>query len=141
MSTFRTPFWQKQADAMAAITGHAPVRSSSDASTGPPSGAADERREPEAMMPTRPARRVTERRRQVDAASDEMLLTTKEAAKYIHYLYSHRSLERLRTEGGKGPGFVKMPGPKGKVLYPKSELDRWLKELRLYRSTSEYDRS
>lgn len=137
MRTFKSPFWRKQADATGGLTADDPATSKTAPSMA--ATATTEARLPVAVE-RRPTTRIREDARRPLVTADDIYFTTKDAAKYMHFLYSHRSLERMRCEGGgKGPAFVKMPGRKGKILYPKSEIDRWLKSLRTYHSTSEYD--
>lgn len=63
-------------------------------------------------------------------------LTCKEAAIYLRM--SHRSLERLRVNGGGGPQFRRgSPGKKAKILYHIDDLNAWLE--RRFNSTSEYE--
>jgi excisionase family DNA binding protein len=64
--------------------------------------------------------------------TDERLMTTPEAAAYLRGSKSY--LDKLRVYGG-GPKFLRFG--KRKVLYRKSDLDRWASEHR-FGSTSEY---
>lgn len=65
----------------------------------------------------------------------DRLLLSKEAAIYCRL--SHRTLERLRIQGG-GPPYLKLgPGKRARVLYHQSDLDTWLARYR-HQSTSEY---
>ena len=64
---------------------------------------------------------------------DDPLFTTKQAARYLSL--SPRTLERMRVEGT-GPRFHRAgKGKRSRVLYRKSDLDRW---LTAHQSTSEY---
>jgi len=68
-------------------------------------------------------------------SNDDEFFTTKDAAELMQL--SHRTLERMRVEGG-GPPFVKAGnGKRARVLYLKSDLIAWLKGRR-FDSTSEY---
>jgi len=63
---------------------------------------------------------------------DEIFLTPKEAAAYLHVSKSY--LDKLRVYGG-GPKFLRFG--KRKILYRKSDLDFWAAQHR-FGSTSEY---
>jgi hypothetical protein len=66
-------------------------------------------------------------------ATDDPLLITRDAATYLHL--AARTLERMRVDGT-GPTYFKAgPGLRARVLYRRSDLDRW---LRSFTSTSEY---
>jgi excisionase family DNA binding protein len=62
----------------------------------------------------------------------DALLTPKEAAEHLRVSKSY--LDKLRVYGG-GPKFLRLG--KRKILYRKSDLDRWATE-RCFGSTSEY---
>lgn len=67
--------------------------------------------------------------------SDDIYLTTEDAAGLLSL--SPRTLERMRVSGG-GPQFFKAgPGKRSRVLYAKSDLNKWL-QARCFDSTSEY---
>lgn len=135
MSPFKQPFWRKRDAATDTLT----IDDRSEAPTPEPAS-------PQAATIAQPpAPRLRRRDRRDDGrpvlTAEEVYFSTKEAARYMHGIYSHRSLERMRCEGGnKGPKFIKMPGKKrGRILYSKTEIDRWLRSLQVFGSTSEYD--
>jgi hypothetical protein len=156
MTIFRKAFWQKEAEALDAI-------GAGDLAMPPTRGASDTRddvgdattslvvsnrrnRDVRAdtdmaarSVPTAPKtlRRV-QARLPAPGGDDEVYFTTKQAAAFLGHIYSFRSLERMRCTGNQGPRFKKMPGEKGRILYPKSELVRWLQDRAVYTSTSEY---
>ncbi len=67
--------------------------------------------------------------------AEDMLLTTREAARYVRLGTS--TLERKRLDGT-GPPFVKLgTGKRARVVYRRSELERWLLGLSFV-STSQY---
>lgn len=62
-----------------------------------------------------------------DKHEQPLLLTTKEAATYLHV--SRRTLEGMRSSGG-GPKFIKFgPGKRAKVFYRRGDLETWLDSL------------
>lgn len=66
---------------------------------------------------------------------DELLLTTREAARYLRL--SHRTLEGFRVRGG-GPIFIKAgSGRRSRVLYHPADINIWLEKR--FSSTSEYE--
>ncbi|GJM03883.1 MAG: hypothetical protein DHS20C08_23840 [Rhodomicrobium sp.] len=68
-------------------------------------------------------------------SADDEFFTTKDAAHLLQL--SHRTLERMRVEGG-GPPFIKAGnGKRARVLYLKSDLISWLKARR-FDNTSQY---
>jgi excisionase family DNA binding protein len=60
-------------------------------------------------------------------------LIVEQAADYLRV--SKNYLDKLRVSG-KGPAFVRLG--RRKVLYRKSDLDKWIEE-RIYASTSQYE--
>ena len=68
-----------------------------------------------------------------DLPVTDELLTPPEAAAYLRCSKSY--LDKLRVYGG-GPKFLRLS--KRKILYRKSDLDRWAAE-RSFDSTSEYE--
>lgn len=136
-SYFRPPFWSRplpdEPETQSLETSGAARTAVAEHPT--PAGTAAEPAEP---LPVR--RRAVDTPREVPAETQEFL-TTKEAARFLGNIISHRSLERMRLDGS-GPPYFRPGGAgrkRGRVLYRKSDLIAWLTAHR-YRSTSEYNR-
>lgn len=68
--------------------------------------------------------------------TEDMLLTTKQAADYLKL--KPNTLAKYRSIYGDGPEYVKYPRS-GRIFYRKSILDKYIEDSSGYTSTCEYE--